>query len=163
MVISFGCVPEHPRQSGGASMSIGSRKLVRLRAAGILLALLFSCLSAPITLALDSSNVCSMACCVKDGHCCCSPRRASVKGKSSAGLDQIASAEVSAPCPEGCATPPVSSNSSLRDTTRATTHHADRVSADIIHAYATVLATRTIASGPSSPRAPPSFLTGQTT
>jgi hypothetical protein len=155
-------VRESRTKNGSTSMNKGGRKPVRLRAAGILLALLFSCLSAPLTLAFDSSDVCSMACCVQEGHCCCNPRRARVQGRDSGGLNQIGNADVSAPCPEGCATSPTSSPSPFRDATRAAATQIDRVAPEFVQSHTPLLTTRANTSGASSPRAPPSFLLHQT-
>jgi hypothetical protein len=77
----------------------------RLRALCGVIALLIGSISAPISLAGMSSDVCSMACCVEDGRCCCSPPRASVKGQAPDDGPKFSEAEVIAPCPDGCANP----------------------------------------------------------
>ena len=135
-------------------------QLVRLRAACAVLGLLIGCLSASAALAVNSPDVCSMACCVKEGHCCCSPRHASVRGETSGGRNQISGAEVGNSCPEGCATP-LFSKSPARESARTAIHSVDEVAAGLIYLHAPAPATKTIESSPSSPRGPPSLLTNQ--
>lgn len=139
------------------SMNDCRSRLVRLRAAGVLLALLLSCLSAPVALAFDAPDVCAMACCVKEGHCCCSPQRTKVKGQNAGEPNQINSAKVSSPCPEGCALPSIASHSSFRDSDRPATNQAAPVAATFARSLSPVVASSTDRSRRFSPRAPPPF------
>lgn len=95
---------------------IGTRqnRMARLRALGAVIALLIGSIFAPVTLAGRSSDVCSMACCVEEGHCCCSPQRAFVKGQAPDGGPTFSETELLASCPEGCANPTASSNLMMR-------------------------------------------------
>ena len=106
---------------------IGTRQIsfARLRAFGAVIALLIGSLSAPVMLAGRSSDVCSMACCIEEGHCCCSPPRASVKGQIPDGRPSLNETEVFASCPEGCANSTASSNLMMRIALRAAYHPVD--------------------------------------
>jgi hypothetical protein len=44
-----------------------------------------------------------MSCCVKEGHCCCSPQRSRVKHISDSDRESVESAQIDSQCPEGCA------------------------------------------------------------
>lgn len=103
---------------------IGIRQnyLVRLRAICAVMALLVGSASASISLASTPSDVCAMACCVEEGHCCCSPPRASVKGQPHNDGPSFNGAEVTAPCPEGCANPTTSSKTMTRVAIRSASH-----------------------------------------
>ena len=94
-------------------------RMARLRALGAVIALLIGSISAPVALASSASNVCSMACCVEEGHCCCSPARASVKGRASDGRPSLSETEILAACPEGCANSTASTNLLMRTAIRA--------------------------------------------
>lgn len=75
----------------------------RLRAASLLMALLAVPVSASVTLATDSSDVCSMSCCVNEGHCCCSPQRSRVKQLARSDRESIEIAQADQQCPDRCA------------------------------------------------------------
>jgi hypothetical protein len=143
------------------SMKIGQIKLLRPLAACALLALLAGWLSAPVSLAAYSPDICSMACCVNEGHCCCKPSHKYVEGQLPDGSDNINAAQFSAACPEGCAAPQASSKLLLRDSARTASKHVYSSSSDLIHSHSPILATKSIESGPSSPRAPPSLFIAQ--
>jgi hypothetical protein len=96
----------------------------RLRAFCAVIALLIGPISAPMSLASMSSDVCSMACCIEYGHCCCSPPRASVKGQAHDDGPKFGEAEVMAPCPDGCANPTPSSKTLAGVALRAASHPA---------------------------------------
>src|SRR5882724_1200760 len=98
-----------------------------LKAAALVVALLAGPVSASASLATDSSDVCSMSCCVKEGQCCCSPHRARVKGQPRSGLPDLSDANIAASCPEDCATSASSASSTafhLRDLERPSSNHA---------------------------------------
>ena len=103
---------------------IGIRQnyLARLRAICAIIALLVGSTSASISLASTPSDVCAMACCIEEGHCCCSPPRASVKGQPHNEGPNFNAAEVSVPCPEGCTNPTTSSKTITRVAIRAASH-----------------------------------------
>src|SRR5438034_157651 len=77
--------------------------LARLRAASAVLLLLLGWLSAPVSWATSSSDVCSMSCCVTSGHCCCAQRHPLVKGQDPSSQDAIDSGEITSSCPAECA------------------------------------------------------------
>src|ERR1700754_3068106 len=92
------------------------------------LALLFGSLAAPVALASRSSiDVCTMACCVEEGHCCCKPRRPYVEGQTADGKPRIAVNEVAASCPEGCTAPSASSSLFVRQALRPAGHKIDNL------------------------------------
>jgi hypothetical protein len=93
--------------------------MAKLRALAAAFALLIGSIAAPIALAGNSPDVCAMACCVEEGHCCCSPRRALVAGQNSDGKPSLNEAEIFAACPEGCANATTSSNLLMRVAARA--------------------------------------------
>ena len=76
----------------------------RFRAAIAAAALLVCWVSASAALAAQSPDVCSMTCCVEEGHCCCTPHHAYVKGQGPDGRDSLAHATLSSSCPSGCTT-----------------------------------------------------------
>src|SRR3954451_14223935 len=92
------------------------------------LALLFGAMAAPVALAGSSSaDICTMACCVEKGHCCCKPRHAYVEGQTADGKPRLAATEIAAPCPEGCAAPSASSTFLKRQALRSTDHRIEFV------------------------------------
>lgn len=131
---------------------------MRLRGACALFALLIGLLSAPITLAFDSPDICSMDCCVVEGHCCCNPGHAAVKGQTPDQQDKVELAEVSAPCPEGCATPPSSSNLLFRGFVNAEGPQIPAATPAIVYSDLSFVSLKPVETGPSSPRGPPSLL-----
>src|SRR6185369_16167801 len=90
-------------------------RLARLRAFFAALFLLIAAVSAPITLAIQTSDACGMACCVKEGHCCCSPRHARGEGERPDGRSHFNQAELSSACPNDCSSGPVTARSFARE------------------------------------------------
>ncbi|MGA9767413.1 MAG: hypothetical protein WBV94_00115 [Blastocatellia bacterium] len=142
-------------------MKIGRIKFSRLRAACALLALLLNWMSAPISLAAYSPDVCSMACCINEGYCCCKPHHRYVEGQLPDGSDQINTAQFSTACPEGCAAPQSSAKLLLRDSARTANSLVFSSASVLVYSHSTILTTKSIETGPSSPRAPPSLLLAQ--
>jgi hypothetical protein len=130
-----------------------------LRALCAALALLFGAIAAPVALASRSSDdVCTMACCVAEGHCCCKPRRAFVEGQTPDGKPRIAATEIAAPCPEDCAAPSTASPLFTRQALRPADHRIDGVAASLKHLPLIVgLALASLAVA-TAPRAPPASL-----
>jgi hypothetical protein len=129
---------------------------VRLRAASALLALLLGWLSAPASLAISSPDACSMACCVEKGHCCCTPRHASVIGQAPDANPALSQVEIVSPCPDGCANSTVSFNLSGREMTRPAACLLD-LSGLVLFGYGLGISTHLlIRLSSASPRAPPS-------
>ena len=121
----------------------GQSSLKRLRALCAALALLVGSLSAPVALGFQSSDVCSMTCCVEAGHCCCNPPRAYVEGESSDRQPIITVSDMSAPCPDGCTGSQSSSQLRLRDMERVASPH---LSLDSLPVARSERATNSIAS-----------------
>jgi hypothetical protein len=130
-------------------------RLRRLRALLGVAAILLSALAAPVTLATDASdNVCAMACCITDGHCCCKPARPFVKGKLPGGEKSFQNTELSRSCPDGCTTSQASFKIQTRASVRAAIHQFRFISAIII-AYQSPSFERKGVCRYTSPRAPP--------
>jgi len=138
------------------------RPALKLQAAGALLALLVGWVSTPIALAGAQLDICSMPCCVSEGHCCCSPRHARVAGESQGDHDGISKAEVSESCPVGCAAATWSARLQLRDLVRTTSYGLGLAGPVAIESHRPPIVRDLIDSGSSSPRAPP-FLTSFST
>ena len=130
-------------------------RLSRLRALCAALFLLIAAVSAPITLATQSADACGMACCVKDGYCCCSPHHASVKGQVSDDKPRISEAELFASCPEGCALAGRFSSLILRELLRAGAVQAFDDGPPVTFLEHVVAVLDLVDSGSSAPRAPP--------
>ena len=132
-----------------------TRPALKLQAAGAMLALLIGWTSAPVALAAAPLDVCSMPCCISEGHCCCTPRHAHVVGESPDNSDSIDSPQLSRSCPDGCATNSFFVSFSLRNLVPPAGHNV------VLSPYASrsgsqpVVAFDVIAAGSSSPRAPP--------
>src|SRR4029079_8544535 len=82
--------------------AIPQPRLATLRALFAALILLVAAVSAPIAVATQAADSCGMACCVKEGHCCCSPHHATVKGQITDDKPRISEFEFSVSCPESC-------------------------------------------------------------
>jgi len=132
--------------------------LVRLRAVIALAMLAIGWASAPLALALEPSNSCSMDCCVAEGHCCCNPRKPSVEGQPFDESDHIDNVRISADCPQGCTTPLYSSKLQKREANRAALQFIEFSSPLIIRPEESIHKPEPLWSRPSSPRAPPSTL-----
>jgi len=137
----------------------GQTRLARLRALCAALFLLIAAVSAPITLATQTADACGMACCVKDGYCCCSPHHASVKGQVSDDKPRISEAELFASCPESCAPAGRFSNLLLRNHLRAGAPKAFADEPPVPFLEHVVDVRDLVDSGSSAPRAPPASST----
>jgi hypothetical protein len=99
-----------------------------------------------------------MACCVKEGRCCCNPHHASVKGQIADDKPRIGESQLSAACPESCATAVRSANLFLSQHPRPGTQLVFCEPESIC--FEKVVAIRDlVGSGASAPRAPPFSLT----
>ena len=130
------------------------RPALKLQAAGALLAVLLSWTSTPLALTGALRDVCSMPCCVSQGHCCCSPRHAHVAGEPQDDDDSIRASEISESCPQGCA-PSSSSTSYLRDLVRGASRALVLADSAVSESLRPPIARDLIASRSFSPRAPP--------
>jgi hypothetical protein len=130
-------------------------RLARVRALCAALFLLAAAVAAPTILATQTADACGMACCVKDGFCCCTPHRASVKGQVSDNRPRISEEELVSSCPEGCAPAGRFSNLLLRNHLRAGAPQtfSDEPPVTFLEQF---LAIRDLIDGGScAPRAPP--------
>ncbi|MFY9558004.1 MAG: hypothetical protein WAV20_15830 [Blastocatellia bacterium] len=132
-------------------------RLARLRALSVALFLLIGAVSVPIALATQAADVCGMACCVKDGYCCCNPHHASVEGQVSDDKPRISEAELSTSCPEGCATSVRALKLFVRDNLRAGGQPVLFGEPSVICPQQVVFIRDLVDSASSGPRAPPSF------
>jgi hypothetical protein len=97
------------------SINLGSR----LRAATAVVALLAAWTAAQASLVGSTPDVCSMSCCIEVGHCCCTPRHASVKVQHKNGGPAVQGVELSRQCPDACATGQFASQQVSRETNSA--------------------------------------------
>ncbi len=134
-----------PRQYGPAS----------LRALCAVAILLSGLVFAQIGLTSDSPDVCAMVCCVEDGHCCCTPRRASVKGQMPSDNPAFSEAEIVSPCPEGCTNSTTSFNLATKVALRPANHLADFSAPAVAGLEQSLAAHLYIGLSSASPRAPP--------
>jgi hypothetical protein len=130
-------------------------RFARLRALCAALGLLLGAVAAPVALASNAADVCAMACCVTEGHCCCTPRRAHVEGQTTDGSPGFTETEVSAPCPEGCTLPSAAANFIARDALRTPAYHIHFITAAVIGCTAIITKHSEVQAAASSPRAPP--------
>lgn len=134
-----------PRQYGRA----------RLRALLAVAVLLCGFVYAPVGLASDSPDVCAMVCCVEEGHCCCTPRRAFVKGQMPSSDPALSEAEIVSPCPEGC----TNSTTQFKLATKQALRPANRLIYQFAPAVAgleqSLVAHLYTSLSSASPRAPP--------
>lgn len=128
----------------------------RLKVASLVVALLVVPVSASASLALGSSDSCSMSCCVKEGHCCCSPQRARVKHVTDSDRQSIESAQINSQCPEGCALLPAST-SLFRTPIRAARPTLIGPLPIPIASYHALTNHELVELDSSSPRAPPTL------
>jgi hypothetical protein len=131
------------------------RKLTRLRALCAVALLLFGFVSAPIGLAGNLPDVCSMLCCVEEGHCCCNPHRAFVKGQMPDGKPALGDEKVASGCPEECANPPASPNLMARKAVRSATRLIDFSGPSVISFTQEIGTYFCFESSSAPPRAPP--------
>jgi hypothetical protein len=130
-------------------------RLARLRALIAALFLLTAAVAAPIALAAQTADQCGMACCVKDGYCCCSPHHASVKGQVSDDKPHIGESELSASCPESCAPAGRFSSLLLREHLLAGAQQVFVDEPSLIFLDQFVVYRDPVDSDSSTPRAPP--------
>ena len=117
--------------------------------------LLFGSVSASVSLASSSPDVCAMVCCVEEGHCCCTPRRASVKGLTPSGNTVLHEAEIVSPCPEGCTNSSTSFNLATKEALRPSHRLADLSGPTTSDFNQKIVAHLYIGLSSASPRAPP--------
>ncbi len=130
---------------------------INLKAAGTLLIFLLSWAAAPAALLAQQPDVCSMECCVAEGHCCCAAPKLWVEGQDHGGIREIGTTEIesSCPCP---VTPPSGVKDLSRQTVRTVSHDPidESVSQPVQRNHPSHYDS--LRFTPKSPRAPPSFL-----
>ena len=135
-----------PRQHGHA----------RWRALLAVAVLLSGLAYAQVGLANDSPDVCAMVCCVEDGYCCCTPRRASVKGQTPTGDPAFGEAEiVSSPCPEGCTNSTTPFKLATKEALRPAIRLTDFSATAVAGIQQSLVAHLYLGLSSASPRAPP--------
>src|SRR6185369_5160319 len=130
-------------------------RLRKLRVLCATLFLLIASVSAPLALAAQSADSCGMACCVKEGSCCCNPRHASVKGQLSDAGTRISEPELSTQCPQGCGAALRTAKQLSRDYLRTGSHQPLRAGPPAAFRSPIVIARDFLESRSSAPRAPP--------
>jgi len=133
----------------------GQTRPAQLRALFAALFLLAGALSAPVALATQTADFCAMACCVSEGHCCCSPTHAYVEGQLPDSKPRISDSEVSNSCPESCTPAGRLSNLLFPNHHRAGSPQALEVQPPEFFIEQVVAVRDPVGSGPSAPRAPP--------
>ena len=132
--------------------------LTRLRVFCALVVLATGWLTAPVALATQTSEVCAMACCIEDGHCCCSPALPFVKGQKSGDKAGFYDEVVQERCPDGCATSTISIKTQARGSIRATITSTDLGARAPACLQNRIIVLDAFRAAPSSPRAPPARL-----
>ncbi|MEW6128735.1 MAG: hypothetical protein AB1757_16970 [Acidobacteriota bacterium] len=130
--------------------------LIKIRAATGVLAIVLSALSPAVALALQpAENVCAMACCISEGNCCCTIKKAFVKGQPHDGKTSLTQTEIAKPCSENCA----ASTSTVKTVSRNVIHkavtHAVLFTTLITYSQPPPNAKETFDLTALSPRAPP--------
>ena len=110
--------------------------------------------SASVSVA-ELSDVCSMTCCVADGHCCCSPPRARVAGQPDDFAARIHSVELSNPCSTDCASGRVSTPSFGKDAGQASADPSPAISVPVRFSPEGFAIAALLITASSDPRAPP--------
>lgn len=134
-----------PRQHGPA----------RLRALLAVAIMLCGFAYAPIGLASASPDVCAMVCCVEEGHCCCTPRRASVKGQTPGDSPALSQSEIVSPCPEGCTNSTTPFKLATKQALRPASRLVDLSAPAVTRLERRLGAHLYIGLSSASPRAPP--------
>src|SRR5262249_35594319 len=78
---------------------------INLRAASALLIFLLGWSALPAAMLAVEPDVCSMECCVAEGHCCCAARKPFVEGHDYSGIVEVGQADDESSC-QRLATPP---------------------------------------------------------
>ncbi len=121
------------------------------------LALLIASLAPAISLAVSEPEVCEMACCVAEGHCCCAARKPWVKGQNPSDHPVFEPAEIKSQSCYSCA-PPSSSNFIPREMGRPAAYDFDLARRHVFEYHTPSRGRHSIWFTPTPPRAPPSLL-----
>jgi hypothetical protein len=130
--------------------------LTKIRAACGVLAILIGSLAAPTMLASQTDeNVCAMACCITEGHCCCKVKKAFVKGQNHDGKISFTKTEIAKPCPENCANSSASAKTQSRDLSRQHVTHLILFATVVTSSQPPPITKDLFDLAALSPRAPP--------
>ena len=132
-----------------------SSRLPALKAVLASLLLAAGSISAQASLLTRSVDACSMACCVEQRKCCCSPRHANVREVLRPGETSVESPLVSTQCPDGCAGSKVVNNLFARDTRGSSGQSADIPGSVLPESQQNPVAVSAVFVKDSPPRAPP--------
>lgn len=131
-------------------------RAINWQAAFVLMLFLLSWSAAPVSLFATEPDVCSMECCVAEGHCCCAAKKLWVEGQNHGGIREIGSPEIQASCP--CpVTPPSSVKTISRQTVRVVLHDLADETTNSLTQWTHPSLYHSLRFTPKSPRAPPSF------
>jgi hypothetical protein len=121
------------------------------------LALLIAALSPALSLLASEPDVCEMACCMAEGHCCCAARKPWVKGRKRGGHPIIEPVEIRSQSCYTCA-PPSSSNFISREMARPAAPDFDLARSQAFAYRPPSRGRHSIWFTPTPPRAPPALL-----
>ena len=140
-------------------MTIKLTIMLRLRAVAVALALAISWLSAPLSLGFWEPDVCEMECCIVEGHCCCAPRHAYVKGREPKPGDLSLSIEtrLTNRCPAGCAASGTTARNKLPRAAQSQVPFATITYVPSPLYQDQFLFDHQFVAQPTSPRAPPAY------
>ena len=139
-------------------VSTSQKRLTRLRFLCASIAVLIGTASGPVALATKGSDVCGMACCVKEASCCCVVRRPRVERKSGDRRPRVG-VSLSAPCAESCTTSARSSKLTRRAHLGAVGHPPIIYDWPVTCCEEVVTLQKAIESRGCPSRAPPTFIT----
>ena len=133
------------------------RRLPALKAFFAAVLLAAGSISVQASLLTRSVDACSMACCVEQGKCCCSPRHANVREVLRPGEITVESPTISTQCPDGCAGSQVVSNLFVRDTRDSRGSSTDLLGSALPASQQDPIAVSAVLVKDSPPRAPPTL------
>ena len=133
------------------------RRLPALKAVLAAVLLAAGSISAQASLLTRSVDACSMACCVEQGKCCCSPRHANVREVLRPGDITVESPTISNQCPDGCAGSQVVSNLFVRYTRDSSGSSMGLLGSALPASQQEPIALSAVFVKHSPPRAPPTL------
>ena len=131
------------------------RRLAALKAVFAAVLLAAGSISAQASLLTRSLDACSMACCVEQGHCCCSPRHANVREVLRPGEINVESPLISTPCPDGCAGSLPVTKLFARDTRDISGQSEDLLGSALPESQQHAITVSAVVIEDSPPRGPP--------
>jgi hypothetical protein len=133
------------------------RRLPALKALFTAVLLAAGSISAQASLLTRSVDACSMACCVEQGQCCCSPRHANVMELLRHGETSVESPLISTQCPDGCAGSQVFNSLFGRETRDTGGQPTDLLIPALQESEQASIAVSAILVDDSPPRGPPTL------